>query len=199
MTATHKKSLLLIIPLGVIVLALSTYSRAVHSDETLSKYLSDDSSCDAGVEKTVRGDSMYPLISEGEVVRAQFNYYKCSVIARGDVVLIEYPVLRESHLIKRILAIPGDTIHVRHEGNDDALGWQVVVNDSLIQNSENIPYSFSRERIAHIQNDAQGYGGVIPENYYLVLGDNPQGTLDSTISGLFSKETIVAKVLIGNT
>ena len=40
------------------------------------------------------------------------------------------------------------------------------------------------------------YKGIIPPDTYLILGDNPFGTYDSTRFGLIDKSNIVGKVLL---
>lgn len=39
------------------------------------------------------------------------------------------------------------------------------------------------------------FKGIIPENTYIILGNQPEGTLDSTRFGLVDKSGIIGKVV----
>ncbi len=139
--------------------------------------------------KVVQGSSMEPLFSSGDSVRTLAGFYDCNPVKRGDVVLIEYPG-QNTPLLKRVHAIPGDNFYVFEIES----GWGISVNEVELKNTAGAPYRFTAERVQHIANDARGYQGIIPDRYYLVLGEDTAGSMDSTISGLFSGEMFTAKV-----
>lgn len=143
--------------------------------------------------KLIRGDSMGPLLSEGDEVIVEDGYYACHEIERGDIVEIEYPY-RETNIVKFVKGIPGDTLSI-HEG---VSGWGVVVNGNEVVTSENKPYALSREQIQKIDAYIQSYQGIIPPQYYLIMGNLPEGSLDSSVYGLFWKGSIVGKVLVNS-
>jgi len=60
-------------------------------------------------EKTVKGDSLYPIIKEGQTVKFLHDYYETKRIERNDIVLIKYGG-NDHPLIKIIKGIPGDKI-----------------------------------------------------------------------------------------
>jgi signal peptidase I len=141
--------------------------------------------------RVIHGDSMYPFFSEGAEVDVLMGYYSCHSAYRGDVILVDYRGNPEAPIIKMIRAIPGDRFDIFQDGDL----WGVTVNGEELRNSASVPYRFTRERVAHIENDANGYGNVIPPDLYLVFGENPSGSMDSTVSGLFYSGSFLGKVV----
>ncbi len=65
---------------------------------------------------TVRGMSMEPMLSSGDELSVLDGYYRCGgVISRGDIVIIEDTATRGPY-VKRVRALPGDTIHIATGG-----------------------------------------------------------------------------------
>jgi signal peptidase I len=139
-------------------------------------------------EMIVQGYSMYPFIEPGETVRALFGYYGCHDVSRNDVVLYRYSG-NENLLIKFIRAVPGD----RWRLDKNEVGYNIIVNDSIVLNSEEKLYLIADASIKMLQLYVKDYP-TIPENTYLLLGDKTDGTLDSTAFGLVGKDDIMAKV-----
>lgn len=82
---------------------------------------------------------------------------------RGDIVIFEYPVNPEEIYIKRIIALPGETIEIRMS--------EVFINGSKTPLSE--PYL--KEKWI-VEND--GLTLTVPDGYYFVMGDNRNNSLD---------------------
>ena len=82
---------------------------------------------------------------------------------RGDIIIFEYPVNPEEIYIKRIIALPGETIEIR-----DA---EVFIDGSETPLSE--PYL---KETWIVEND--GLTLDVPEGYYFVMGDNRNNSLD---------------------
>lgn len=132
-------------------------------------------------KKTVRGSSMEPFFSDGDTLDFLAGYYECHSVDRNDVILADYRGNPDAPIMKRVRAIPGDAFGVFQNGEY----WGISVNGEEVTNFAGIPYRLTHEQVAHIENDAVGYGGIIPKDLYLVLGENPTGSMDSTVSGLF--------------
>lgn len=137
---------------------------------------------------TVRGTSMYPAIKPGDEVTALFGYYNCHSIERGDVVLYDY-YGDENLLIKFVKAIPGDAWSLKETSGD----YEIVVNDSVLINAEGEPYLISDYKMLKLY--ATEYP-IVPNDTYLILGDETNGSLDSTHFGLISAGEIKAKVSV---
>ena len=131
----------------------------------------------------VRGDSMYSTLKNGEVLFLSKIAYKVSEIERFDIVVIKD--LDDDLIIKRVIGVPGDKVKAR-----DGL---VYVNDEEIK-EEYTDYKtkdFDVDSVCEITN--LECNGVIPEGYYLVLGDNRKISADSIVKGLISEEQILGK------
>ncbi len=82
---------------------------------------------------------------------------------RGDIIIFEYPVLPEEIYIKRIIALPGETIEIREA--------KVYINGSKTP----LPEPYLKENWI-VEND--GLKLKVPEGYYFVMGDNRNNSLD---------------------
>lgn len=130
----------------------------------------------------VVGPSMQPTLNEGDVlILNKFHYYLFDV-KRNDVVSLKYD--GSKYLIKRVIGLPGESIYYKDNilyinGNP----YKENIVDGLVTED------FNLKQI--------GYD-VIPEDMYLVLGDNRGNSLDSRNKevGLIKKEDIIGKVFI---
>jgi signal peptidase I len=147
-----------------------------------------DFSCTKQEQKTVQGESMFPLLSSGEVVDVFMKYYDCNTPKRGDIVLIDYAG-NTNPLIKSIQGIPGDAYELIEDGSS----FHIRLNGDILKNSQGVQYTLSRTEIQEIAKYAKAYGPAIPSSRYLILGDNPSGSLDSTRFGFMSENTLIAR------
>jgi signal peptidase I len=140
-------------------------------------------------ERTVRGDSLNPLIKPEQVIKALFNYYNCHEIKKDDIVLFNYAG-NKNPVIKIVKGISGDKFELK----ETIGGWNIIVNNKIVKNSESKPYLISGNAYKMLSLYERDYKGVIPENAYLLLGDRISGSVDSTAFGLVDKSGIIAKV-----
>src|SRR6516162_1626067 len=61
----------------------------------------------------VEGTSMYPLLSDQERIFINKFVYRFEPIERGDVIVFWYPLDRSKSFIKRVIALPGETVEIR--------------------------------------------------------------------------------------
>lgn len=109
------------------------------------------------VNALVPSSSMEMLISPGDRLFGNRLTYKFKDPERFDVVIFKYPVDEEENYIKRIIGLPGDTVTI-----EDA---KIYINDSETPLEENyLPEEWV------VEND--GYVFEVPEDCYLMLGDN---------------------------
>ena len=142
-------------------------------------------------QEIVRGDSLEPLIKNGQEIKILYGYYKCSEVKRGDIVAYDYKGNPEP-IIKIVKAIPGDKFSFQKEET----GWRILINDEILKNSENIPYLINENSYKLLRLYEKSFNGVAPENTYIILGNQPGGTLDSTRFGLIDKNDIIGRVEI---
>jgi signal peptidase I len=97
---------------------------------------------------------------------------------RGDVIVFVFPEDRSKDFIKRVVAIPGDTIEVRSK--------KVILNGKEIQE----PYAHYRDaKLLAGQRDNHP-PRYIPEGYLFVMGDNRDFSQDSRVWGLVPIEDV---------
>jgi signal peptidase I len=134
-------------------------------------------------EKIVRGNSLEPLIKNGETIEVLFGYYDCHSIQRNDIVLYSYSG-NKNPIIKIIKGIPGDKFSLKKTNN----GWYILINGEILKNSQNQPYIFDEQGYKILSLYEKDYKGIIPEDAYLILGNLPQGSVDSSHFGLVGKK-----------
>lgn len=126
----------------------------------------------------VVGASMSPNYKDNDIILLNKFYYRFFDVKRFDIISFEYDDTK--YLIKRVIGIPGDYIEYK--------------NNKLYVNGEYIEESFLEDNV--ITNDFSlldlGYD-VIPDDMYLVLGDNRGNSLDSREIGLVKKSDILGK------
>jgi len=141
-------------------------------------------------EKIVRGNSMDPFIKNGQTITVLKGYYNCHKVKRNDIILLHYAG-NKNPLIKIVKAIPGDNWHLENSNGC----YYIIVNGNIAKNSEGKDYCLSEKKAKMLQLYASDYP-IIPQNAYLVLGNEVEGSMDSTRFGLLGKDNIIGKVKI---
>jgi signal peptidase I len=127
--------------------------------------------------------SMEPVLLPGDSFMADMDFFRTHPIARGEIVLLRSPVTRGVTIVKRVIAIGGDTI----SGKDA----QIFVNGKVLDE----PYV---EHTGHPAEETANFGPVvIPAHQLFVMGDNRDVSLDSRTRyfGLVDDSSIVGKPL----
>lgn len=122
----------------------------------------------------VYGSSMLPNIQPGEYVMVSKAAYFVHPPERGEVIVFHSPHSPNSDLIKRIIALPGDTVEVK--------SGTVFVNDTPLVEpyiSEPPKYTYPHQKIL--------------AEYYFVLGDNRNNSSDSHKGWTVPRENIVGR------
>ncbi|MBR5246813.1 MAG: signal peptidase I [Clostridia bacterium] len=115
----------------------------------------------------VIGDSMNPTLQSGEWLAVKAIN---TSINRGDIVIVTQPNDLNEPLVKRVIAVGGDTLDI------DFKRGQVKVNNEILDE----PY------IAELTNRRGDFTGpiTIPEGYVFVMGDNRNDSLDSRFNSV---------------
>jgi signal peptidase I len=114
----------------------------------------------------IEGNSMAPLLSDHELIFINRLVYHFEPAQRGDVVVFSYPLDRTKSFIKRIVALPGETVEIRQ-------GLVYVNGDPLPE-----PYVPSQYE------DLTDFGPMrVPGDSYFVMGDHRISSNDSRVFG----------------
>ena len=126
----------------------------------------------------VDGSSMTNTLVDGERMFCTKFDYLISGPQRNDVVICHFPNRGRTAFVKRLVAMPGDTVEIRNR--------QLYVNDELIPDPpkmNSLPYADYPRR-------------TLKDNEYFVVGDNRGNSHDSRAGdvGPLTRNQIVAHV-----
>lgn len=127
---------------------------------------------------SVSGTSMYPTLhNEDRVVITNLFYDP----QPGDIVVISHAGEMQEPLIKRVIAVEGQTLKIDFDKGE-------VYVDGVLLNEPYINSKTTKRGDAEIPE-------VIPEGYVFVMGDNRNDSLDSRFTrvGLIDKRYILGK------
>lgn len=129
----------------------------------------------------VDGDSMVPTLIDGDWVAVSGITMN---VDRGDIVVITQPWERNVPIIKRIIAVGGDTVDIDFDTSE------IFVNGVLIDE----PYIAEPTRVSY---DVD-FPVTVDEGKVFVMGDNRNVSLDSRSSkiGLIDERYILGKALV---
>ncbi|MEQ1354367.1 MAG: signal peptidase I [Candidatus Acidiferrum sp.] len=126
----------------------------------------------------VEGTSMAPLLSDQERIFINKFVYRFEAIHRGDVVVFWYPLDRSKSFIKRVIALPGETVSIRQ--------GVVTVNGNVVPE----PY------VPPQYEDVSDYGPVrVPKDSYFVMGDHRISSNDSRVFGPVASRFIYGRAV----
>ena len=108
----------------------------------------------------VDGPSMRPTLQSAERLVVNKFIYRFRAPERGEILVFRYPRDPSRDFIKRVIAIPGDTIEIKD--------GRVYVNSTLL----NEPYILSKTRGNYPL-------ATVPEGHIFVMGDNRNNSEDS--------------------
>jgi len=111
---------------------------------------------------------MYDNFHDGEYLLTDKVTYRFRSPERGDVVVFKAPQNEDYDYIKRIIALPGDTVKIS--------GGQVFVNNTLINESGFLDARITTHAGLYAK---EGQNVTIPAAEYFVMGDNRNNSSDS--------------------
>ena len=122
---------------------------------------------------------MSPELADGERILVNKFLYYFGEIERGDVVVFWYPEDPELSFIKRVVALPGESVEIK-TGN-------VYVEGRLVNEPYVIPRNADQRSHAPLQ---------VRPGHYFVMGDNRRGSNDSRSWGLVPTRYIYGKAFV---
>ncbi len=131
----------------------------------------------------VSGASMETTFSTGQYLIVDQLTYHFEEPLRGDVIVFRYPKDPSKFFIKRIIGMPGDTIHI--EGSE-----------VTITNEENPDGTKLAEEYVHSMRPTTTITEVLGPGEYFVMGDNRDASSDSRAWGVLQRDKIVGRALI---
>jgi len=153
--------------------------------------------------------SMQPTIVEGDRILINKLAYDINVPfihtslvkladpKRNDIVIFESKVA-DKRLVKRVIGIPGDVITMKDNKltiNGQQLNYQItsnqtdrtIIDESFIENKHQI-------QITHNNSSSANFNAIaVPEDHFLVLGDNRNNSADSRFIGFVPRNEIIGR------
>ncbi len=127
-------------------------------------------------------------------------------IRRGDIVVFLSPAEAGLYVVKRIIGVPGDHIHLEH--GVVYLNGQPQREPYAIHDGSYIPYrdEFPREPATsaanvtpewrlELPNYVEGGDLVVPNDRYFAMGDNRDVSYDSRYWGFIPRENVIGRPL----
>ena len=130
------------------------------------------------------GPSMQPTLNNGDVLILNKTAYKLGNVKRNDVIAFLYDGTK--YLVKRVIGLPGERIDYK----DNVLYIDGKAYNENFLDDDVLTKDFQMEDIIGCED------GIIPENTYLVLGDNRGDSMDSRDIGVVKKDDIMGKTTL---
>jgi signal peptidase I len=131
----------------------------------------------------VSGASMETTFSTGQYLIVDQLTYHFEEPTRGEVVVFRYPKDPSKFFIKRIIGIPGDTVHI-------------TGSEVKITNSEHPDGVILEESYVHAMRPGTTLTEKLGEGEYFVMGDNRDASSDSRSWGVLQRERIVGRAFL---
>lgn len=134
----------------------------------------------------VDGQSMQSTLQDGDRVFVNKLSYRLHDPNRGDVVVLHQDSIRgatERDLIKRVVALPGETIAVRN--------CEVTIDGQLLEE----PY-LDPQVVAPGNCGGDVAATIVPEEHVYVMGDNRGGSQDSRAIGPIEYDDVVGRAFV---
>lgn len=128
----------------------------------------------------VDGSSMEPTLHNSQRLVVNKFIYRFKAPERGDVVVFRYPSDPSRDFIKRVIALPGDTIEIKDS--------RVYVNGQL----QNEPYILEKNIVGSYPLS------TVPNGRIFAMGDNRNNSKDSRFPdvGFVSEELVKGKAFL---
>lgn len=122
--------------------------------------------------------SMEPNLMVQDHIIVNKVSYKLGEPERGDIVVFKYPVNPKKDFVKRLVGKPGERVEIR--------SGKVYINGSPMP-EEYLPAGIKFSDFGPV---------IVPENSYLMLGDNRSNSEDSRVWGPLPGDLIIGKAVL---
>jgi signal peptidase I len=127
----------------------------------------------------VEGQAMSPTIRDQDRLLVNKLAYRTNRPQRDDIVMMHYPLNPSRLFVKRVIAQPGDRLHIR--------GGRVFLNGQPYDDSYVPP---------EVRGAADWGPEVVPDGHYFVMGDRRNNSSDSRHWGFVPAGYIVGRVTL---
>lgn len=132
----------------------------------------------------IDGESMMPNFTNGEYLLTERVSYYLRDPMRGDVVVFTPPVTNLDEYIKRVVALPGETVMVKD--------GRVYINGKVLDESyiAGTVYTNGGSFLS------EGASYKVPDGEFFVMGDNRNNSSDSRYWGPITKKVITGRAWV---
>lgn len=142
--------------------------------------------CYRVISKKIQGNSMAPLLNNGEEVKVLLGYYNCHPLKRNDLIIISFKTQPLNLYVKRLVGLSNDKIEIK-----DGI---IYLNNQILKNSLGKPYQVSERGEKLLLKPLLEQ--KIPQGYYLVLSEETNiNAFDSRYFGYIEKNHIKGLVI----
>ncbi len=131
----------------------------------------------------VKGASMEPNFYDSEYLIIDELSYRFRDPMRGEIVVFRYPRDPSQFFIKRVVALPGETVEITDGNvmiyNEEHPNGMLLEEDYLAEEQTN-----GKERV------------TLGSDEYFVLGDNRDSSLDSRSFGTLDRDNLIGRVWV---
>ncbi|MCM8796022.1 MAG: signal peptidase I [Candidatus Omnitrophica bacterium] len=140
--------------------------------------------------------SMWPTLQAGDIILVNKFIYGAKIPfldlrlpglrepKRGDVIVFIYPQNPKKYFIKRLVALPGESLEIKN-------GTLYINDKPLLEPIFSCRYYYNRGEFAKEDDKV-----IVPQDSYFVLGDNSASSQDSRYWGFVPYKNILGKALL---
>lgn len=129
--------------------------------------------------------SMLPTLQIGDHILVNKFMHQFRPIQRGDIIVFKFPLDESRDFIKRVIALPGETLEIR--------GKQVFIDGKPI----NEPYAVFADGAGGRPGERERIGPItIPADRLFMMGDNRDHSMDSRYWGLLDMAKVKGKAFL---
>lgn len=130
----------------------------------------------------VSGQSMDTTFANGQYLIVDELSYHFNAPQRGDVIIFRYPRNPSEYFIKRIIGLPGETVHIAN-------------NTVTVTHTDGTSQTLAEPYVTNV-GDGPEATYTVPEDQYFVMGDNRPESSDSRVWGMLPKKNIIGRAFV---
>lgn len=131
----------------------------------------------------VAGASMEPTFENGQYLIVDELTYRLGEPERGDVIIFRYPRDPSKFFIKRIIALPGETLKIE--------GSKITV----VNKTHPDGLTLNEAYVAKMDTDVF-LSETLGSDEYFVMGDNRDASSDSRVWGVLRRDLIIGRAFL---
>ena len=132
----------------------------------------------------VSGTSMSPTFESWHYLIIDQVTYRLREPARGEVIVMRYPLDESRYFIKRIIGLPGETVIIE--------GTIVTIKNAQYPEG----FQLTEPYVAEMNKSENHIVTQLADGEYFVLGDNRGASADSRYWGMLPKRDIVGRAYL---